>query len=95
MTSPDYIDYSARIEDGVMTMACAIESNAKEVKIYPPVDKNGKTGISSIFSSAHFENIDVLHGVRGWIDCGDPRYCGNGSNVECKLKAMKFLSENL
>lgn len=95
LSRPDYIDYTARIEDGVMTMACAIESNAKEVKIHAPVDKGGKTGISGIFLESYFNNINILRGVRGWIDCGDPRYCNNGNNAEAKTKAMKFLSENL
>lgn len=95
LTSPDYIDYTARIEDGVMTMACAVESDAGAVRILPPVDTNGHTGISCIFLDSYFQDITPLKGVRGWIDCGDPRYCTNGDNVAKKEQAMKFLSENL
>lgn len=75
ISSPNYKDFSGRIEDGVITMAAAISGFPNCVRIYNPIDgESGEVANSIIFYHNFFGNPGVIRRISATIDCANSRF---------------------
>lgn len=86
---------SARIEDGVISMLCAIGTDKNRVRILQPKLPDNSLILYTIFTHSFYSQPDALKRVKCVIDCGDPLLvtpyrAARLDIVEGKRRAMRF-----
>ena len=84
-----------RIEDGVISMLCAIGTDKDRVRILQTKKPDNSIILYTVFSSPFYSNPDALTVVKCVIDCGDPKllntyHLGRLDPILAKKRAMRF-----
>lgn len=96
LESGSYWENSSRIEDGVITMLCAIGTGKNRVKILQNKLPDDSIILYSVFNHRFYNNPEALKRIKCVIDCGDPSYIhlynmARLDPIEAKKRAMKFI----
>lgn len=95
LQSGHYWEISNRIEDGVITMLCAMGTDKDRVKILQPRTPDSNIVLYTAYNHAFYSNPDALKRVKCVIDCGDPALINlyrsaRLDTIEAKRRAMRF-----
>ena len=86
---------SNRIEDGVISMLCAIGTDKNRVRILQAKMPDNSIVLYTAFTHAFYSQPDALKRVKAVVDCGDPKLmnlyrAARLDTVEGKRRAMRF-----
>lgn len=95
LQSGSYWENNARIEDGVVTMLCAMGTPKNRVKILQPRLPDASIVLYTVFNHGFYNNPDALRRVKCVVDCGDPALINlyrmaRLDAVQAKKRAMRF-----
>lgn len=83
---------NSRIEDGVITMLCAMGTDKGKVRILQPMTPDYSTILYTAFTPAFYDRPDALLKVKCVVDCGDTKLTSrypDADIVETKRRAMQ------